>query len=77
MTIEDAKKVIKELRKQGLSDDQIQYSFSMLYFNDKIDFDGYEGLINLLGYHFNDEFKSLSKQEQYKCFLKCIKKGRK
>lgn len=68
MTVKEAKKVIKELRGKGMSDDQIQYAFSMMYFNNQIDLEAFNGLINLLGYHLDDEFLKMSKAEQYKWF---------
>lgn len=69
MKIEDAKKVIESFRKEGRTDEEILYAFSRLYFDDKIDLDGFEGLVNLLGFHLDDEFKKMSKKEQYKWFM--------
>ncbi len=68
MKIEDAKLVIKQMRNQGYSDEQIQYAFSMMYFNDQIDLEALDGLMNLLGYHLDEKFKKLSKKEQLKWF---------
>ena len=68
MKVEDANKVIESFRKQGYTDEQIQYAFAMMYFNNQIDLDGFNGLINLLGYHLDDEFLKLSKAEQLKWF---------
>lgn len=69
MTVDDANKAIKQLRDAGYSDDEILYSFSKLYFDNKIDLDGLNGLVNILGYHFDDEFLKMSKEEQYKWFM--------
>ena len=68
MTVKEGKKVIKQLKDQGYTDEQIQYAFAMMYFNNQIDLDGFNGLINLLGYHLEDEFLNLSKEEQLKWF---------
>lgn len=69
MTVDDANKVIEQLRESGHSDDEILYSFSRLYFENKIDLDGFNGLVNMLGYHLNDEFLKMSKEDQYKWFM--------
>lgn len=69
MTVDDANKVIEQLRTAGHSDDEILYSFSRLYFENKIDLDGFNGLVNMLGYHLDDEFLKMSKEEQYKWFM--------
>ena len=66
MTLEDAQRVIDTFRKEGKTDEEILYAFSMLYFNDKITLDGFDGLVNLLGYHLEDDFKKLTKEEQIK-----------
>lgn len=64
MTVEDAKNAIEQLRNQGLTDEQIQYAFTMMYFNNQMDLDALDGMINLMGYHLSNEFKSMSKEEQ-------------
>lgn len=68
MTIDEVKEVIKNLRKAGKSDEEILYSFSRLYFDDKIDLEAFDALANVLGYHLDDKFKKLSKKEQLKWF---------
>lgn len=68
MTLEDAQKVIDTFKNEGKSDEQIMSAFANLYFDDKIQLDGFEGLINLLGYHLDDDFKKLSKKDQLKWF---------
>ena len=73
MTIQDVLNVIEELKKEK-TDLEILIAFSRLYFDDKIDFNGYEGLVNLLGYSLDEDFKKLTKEEQYKWFLEDIKK---
>lgn len=68
MTIDEVKEVIQKLRKEGNSDDEILYSFSRLYFDNKIDLEAFDALVNILGYHLDDKFKKLSKKEQLKWF---------
>ena len=68
MTMDEVKEVIQKLRKDGNSDDEILYSFSRLYFDDKIDLEAFDALVNILGYHLDDKFKKLSKKEQFKWF---------
>ena len=69
MKIEDAQKVIDTFRNEGRTDEEILYAFARLYFDDKISLDGFEGLVNLLGYHLEDDFKKMSKKDQYKWFM--------
>ena len=68
MTMDEVKEVIQKLRKDGNSDDKILYSFSRLYFDDKMDLEAFDALVNILGYHLDDKFKKLSKKEQLKWF---------
>ena len=68
MTMDEVKEVIQKLRKEGICDDEILYSFSRLYFDDKIDLEAFDALVNILGYHLDDKFKKLSKKEQLKWF---------
>ena len=68
MKIEEAKKVISTLKKQGRTNDEILYMFSKLYFDNKIDLEAFDGLVNLLGFHLDDEFKKMSKKDQLKWF---------
>ncbi len=69
MKIEEAQKVIDTLRNEGKTDEEILYSFARLYFDDKINLDGVDGLVNMLGFHLDDEFKRMSKIEQYNWFM--------
>lgn len=68
MTMDEVKEVIQKLRKEGICDDEILYSFSRLYFDNKIDLEAFDALVNILGYHLDDKFKKLSKKEQLKWF---------
>ena len=68
MTVEDAQMVIDSFRKEGRTDEEIKYAFAMLYFNNQIPLEGLEGLVNLLGYELDEEFKKLPRKEQLKWF---------
>ena len=68
MELKEGKELINKLKKEGYKDEQIEYAFAMMYFNNQIDLDGFSGLINLLGYHLDDEFLKLSKKEKIKWF---------
>ena len=69
MTVQEGQKVIEELKAQGNSDEEIAGSFYLLFRDGKIDVEGLEGLVNLLGFHLTDEFKAmdpeLQKEEGY------------
>ena len=69
MKIEEAQKVIDKFRNEGKTDEEILYAFARLYFDNKINLDGFEGLVNLLDFHLDDSFKKMSKKEQYKWFM--------
>ncbi len=69
MKIEDAQKVIESFRNQGKTDEEIAGAFALLYFDNKIDINGFEGLLNVLGYEMDEDFKKLSKEEQMKSML--------
>ena len=66
MTIEEVESVIKELKGQGLNDEQIVYSFSMMFLNKQIEAGAYLGLIELLGYHFVVDFLNMKEKDQIK-----------
>ena len=64
MTVQEGQKVIEELKSQGNSEEEIAGSFYLLFRDGKIDVEGLEGLVNLLGYHLTDEFKAMSPEQQ-------------
>ena len=72
MTINDAKSVIKELRNQGLSDEQIIVSFCKMFIDDKIDFNALNALVNLMGNHLSAELEKMSTKEQKKYLKKAL-----
>ncbi len=69
MKVEEAQKVIETFKNEGRTDEEILYAFARLYFDNKIDLDGFDGLVNMLGFHLEDEFKRMSKKEQYNLFI--------
>lgn len=64
MTVQEAQKVIEELKAQGNSEEEIAGSFYLLFKEDKINVEELEGLVNLLGYHLTEEFKSMDPEQQ-------------
>ncbi len=68
MKINEAQMVIEQFRNAGKTDEEILYAFARLYFDDKIKLDGFEGLVDLLGFELDKEFKNMSKEEQLKWF---------
>lgn len=64
MTVEDAKKVVNNLRKSGYSDKQIAKSFVNLFVTGKITIEGCNGLLNVLGYSIPEEVLSASYETQ-------------
>lgn len=72
MTINEANGVIEGLRKEGYSDEQIVYSFSMLFLNKQINAEAYVGLVDLVGYTLNGDFLKMKEKEQIKFVKKLI-----
>lgn len=64
MTPEEAKSTIEELKQEGLSDEEILYSFYRLFQDGKITVEGLEGLVETLGWHLTEEFKAMSPEDQ-------------
>ena len=64
MTVEEARKVIDEMEAQGASKEEIAGAFYLLFRDNKIDSEQLEGLVNLLGYELNEEFKNMPVEEQ-------------
>ena len=64
MTVKEVKKAIKELKKQGYSEEEILASFYAMFCDDKITAEQLEGLAQVMGYELNDEFKNLSNEEK-------------
>ena len=62
------KKVVEEffnnLRRNGMSDDEILAIFYKMFQDDKISLDELEALCAVLGYEFTDEFKNMSMEDK-------------
>ena len=66
MTVDEGQKVIEDFKSQGKSDEEIAGAFFLLFRDGKIDVNGLEGLVNLLGYRLDDEFKAMPTEDQKK-----------
>lgn len=64
MTVEEAKKVIEELKAQGETEEDIVGAFYMMFQDDKLSLEEFEDLIGLMDYELTEEFKKLSPEEQ-------------
>ena len=64
MTPEEMKKAIEQLKATGASDEEILGGFYKMFQDDKLTIDELEGITNLMGYHFSDEFKAMSPEDQ-------------
>ena len=58
------KKAIEQLKATGASDEEILGGFYKMFQDDKLTIDELEGITNLMGYHFSDEFKAMSPEDQ-------------
>lgn len=64
MTVEEMKKAIGELKAQGNDEETILGAFYRMFQDDKLTLDELDGIVNLLGYHLTEEFKSMSPEDQ-------------
>lgn len=64
MTPEEMKKAIEQLKATGASEEEILGGFYKMFQDDKLTIDELEGITNLMGYHFSDEFKAMSPEDQ-------------
>ena len=64
MTIKEGRKMVEELRKEGLSDENIVAGFYQLFIDDVINVDQLGDLVQLVGWEITEEFKKLSPEEQ-------------
>ena len=64
MTLNEAKQAIKELRKQGASDEMAFATFFEMYKNDKLTLEQFEVFAVLLDYELTEEFKNMSEDER-------------
>ena len=70
MDIKDAKVLIKNLRKEVVTDIEIANTFAYRYVNDEYDLDTLKLLMNELGYSIDPIFLKSSKKKQLKLIMK-------
>lgn len=66
MTIEEAKKALKQLKAQGETDEEILRGMYFMYADGVLSLDDLRTMTGLLGYEFTDEFEALSENEKKK-----------
>lgn len=64
VNIDEAKRMITELKEEGLPDEAIVAGFYQLFIDEKITLSDLEYLMNQLGWELTDEFKKLSPEDQ-------------
>ena len=64
MTVEEAKKMIEELKAQGETEEDIVAGFYAMLCEGDIDANELGDLVQLVGYELTDEFKNLSDEDK-------------
>lgn len=64
MTPQEATQLVEKLKKDGLGDEEILYAFYRMFQEDEITVEGLEGLVETLGWHLTEEFKTMSPEDQ-------------
>lgn len=64
MTIEEAKKALEQLKKEGYSDEDIVKTLYLMYANDKMCLSDLRTLTELMGYEFTEEFEAMSEEDK-------------
>lgn len=64
MTPEELNKAIQQLKSEGHTDEEILGGFYKMFQNDELTIDELEGITNAMGYHFTDDFKAMSPEDQ-------------
>ena len=64
MTVEEAKKVIEELKAQGETEESIVAGFYKMFCDGDIDANELGDLVRLVGYELTEEFKNWTPEEQ-------------
>lgn len=64
MTVEEAKKMIEELKAQGETEEDIVAGFYAMFCEGDIDVNELGDLVQLVGYELTDEFKNLSDEDK-------------
>ena len=64
MTHQEAEKMLAELKQGGMSEEEILGALYKMFQNDEITIEGLEGLVETLGWHFTEEFRNMSPEDQ-------------
>lgn len=64
MTVEEGKKMVEELKKEGLSEENIVAGFYQLFIDGDVDINQLGDLVQLVGWELTDEFRNLSPEDQ-------------
>ena len=70
MDLNEAKLIIKKLKKEIVTDIEIANTFAYRYVNDEYDLDTLKLLMNELGYSIDPDFLQSSKKKQLKLIMK-------
>lgn len=70
MDIKEAKDLIKNLKKETITDLEIVNTFAYRYVNDEYDLNTLNLLINELGYSLDNDFLKANKKKQLKLIMK-------
>lgn len=61
---EEAKKIVDHALDSGATKEDLSQAFYFMFVDDEIGLESFEGLLALIGYGLNDEFKNMSTEEQ-------------
>lgn len=64
MTVKEAKEMIKELKAQGATEEELVSAFYGMFTEGKINLDELGDLVKLVGYELTDEFLNMSPEDQ-------------
>lgn len=70
MDINEAKELIKKLKKETITDIEIVNTFAYRYVNDEYDLDTLNLLVKELGYSLDNDFLKAKKKKQLKLIMK-------
>lgn len=66
MTDTEVKDAVQQLKSEGYDESQIIGGYFDMFKNGEIDFDGFQGILSVMGYEVTDEFKNMSDEEKKK-----------
>ena len=73
MTVDELKKAIAIIKKEGHSDEEILYSFYRMYQDDKLTLTELDLVVNVMGYHLTNEFLNMSDKDKKTKGIKKVK----